>query len=68
MQRITFHGLRHTFATLSLQEGVDMKTTQENLGHFDPGFTLSVYSGMTKRMKQEATEKIGRLLTSCMDK
>ncbi|MDW7729697.1 MAG: site-specific integrase [Bacillota bacterium] len=67
LPRITFHGLRHTFATMSLQEGVDMKTTQENLGHFDPAFTLSVYSGVTKRMKQEATDKIGNLLASCLD-
>ncbi|MGM0652244.1 MAG: tyrosine-type recombinase/integrase [Bacillota bacterium] len=36
--KISFHGLRHTFATLSLQQGVDMRTTSENLGHFDPGF------------------------------
>jgi integrase len=64
--KISFHGLRHTFATLSLQQGVDMRTTSENLGHFDPGFTLSVYSGVTARMKQEATDKIGNLLSDCL--
>ncbi|MDZ4131565.1 MAG: site-specific integrase [Dethiobacteria bacterium] len=67
LEQIPFHGLRHTFATMSLQEGVDMKTTQENLGHFDPAFTLSVYSGVTKRMKQEATDKIGNLLSACLE-
>ena len=67
LPRITFHGLRHTFATMSLQEGVDIKTTQENLGHFDPAFTLSVYSGVTKKMKQEATDKIGNLLSACLE-
>lgn len=66
LPRISFHGLRHTFATLSLQQGVDMRTTSENLGHFDPGFTLSVYSGVTARMKQEATDKIGGLLAECL--
>ncbi len=64
--KIPFHSLRHTFATMSLQEGVDMKTTQENLGHFDPAFTLRTYSGVTKRMKTEATDKIGNLLNVCM--
>ena len=65
LTKISFHGLRHTYATLCLQQGVDMKTTQENLGHFDPGFTLSVYSGVTDKMKQNATDKIGNLLDAC---
>jgi site-specific recombinase XerD len=68
LPKISFHGLRHTFATLSLQQGVDMRTTSENLGHFDPGFTLSVYSGVTAKMKQDATDKIGLLLSSCLSK
>ena len=68
LPKISFHGLRHTFATLSLQQGVDMRTTSENLGHFDPGFTLSVYSGVTARMKQDATDKIGNLLKECFNK
>ena len=67
LKRISFHDLRHTYATLSLQQGVDMKTTQENLGHFDPGFTLSVYSGVTNRMKQKSTDKIGELLNSFLN-
>jgi len=66
LTKISFHGLRHTYATLCLQQGVDMKTTQENLGHFDPGFTLSVYSGVTKKMRQDATDKIGGLLSACL--
>lgn len=66
LEGITFHGLRHTFATMSLQEGVDYKTTQEALGHYDPAFTLRVYSGVTQKMKQEATSKIGNLLNSCL--
>jgi integrase len=67
LPKIAFHDLRHTYATLCLQQGVDMKTTSENLGHFDPGFTLSVYSGVTNKMKQEATDKIGDLLANCLN-
>ena len=66
MERITFHGLRHTFATMSLQEGVDIKTTQENLGHHTAAFTLDVYSSVTAKMKKDATSKIGGLLASFM--
>ncbi len=68
IEKISFHGLRHTYATLCLQQGVDMKTIQENLGHFDPGFTLSVYSGVTDKMKQESTDKIGSILEYCLNK
>jgi hypothetical protein len=35
--------------------------------YFDPGFTLSVYSGVTNKMKQEATDKIGDLLANCLN-
>ena len=63
---VTFHGLRHTYATMALQEGVDIRTTQENLGHHAAAFTLDVYSSVTDKMKKEATDKIGNLLTSYM--
>ena len=63
---VNFHALRHTFATLSLQEGTDPRTIQEALGHYKVSFTLDVYSGVTSRMKKEATDKIGRLMASCL--
>ena len=64
---INFHALRHTFATLCLQQGTDPRTIQEALGHHKVAFTLDVYSGVTDRMKQDATEKIGSLLASCLN-
>ncbi len=63
---VTFHGIRHTFATLSLQEGAAARTVQEALGHHAAAFTLDVYSSVTSRMKKEATDKIGNLLASCL--
>lgn len=66
LKKITFHALRHTFATISLEEGVDIKTTQENLGHHSAAFTLDVYSSVTSKMKKDATDKIGNLLASCL--
>ena len=33
LEHIRFHDLRHTFATLALQNGVDVKAVQEVLGH-----------------------------------
>lgn len=66
LKKISFHGLRHTFATLCLQQGTDPRTIQEALGHHKVAFTLDVYSGVTAQMKQEATDKIGSLLASCI--
>ena len=33
LPRIRFHDLRHTFATMALQNGVDVKTVSSMLGH-----------------------------------
>ena len=34
LPKVRFHDLRHTFATLALQNGVDIKTVSGMLGHF----------------------------------
>ena len=44
------HDLRHTYAVLSLQNGDDIKTVQENLGHASAAFTLDVYGHVSDRM------------------
>ena len=38
---------RHPFATLALQNGVDIKTVSGMLGHFSAGFTLDTYAHVT---------------------
>lgn len=41
---ITFHGLRHTFATQRIRQGGDIKALQSILGHKDAMATLNVYA------------------------
>jgi integrase len=55
---MTFHGLRHSFATTALLAGVDVKTVQESLGHYTAAFTLDVYSHVTDQMRQLAAKKM----------
>ena len=62
LEHIRFHDLRHTFATLALQNGVDVKTVSSMLGHYDAGFTLRTYTHVTRQMQQKAAEKIGNFM------
>ena len=59
MDEIRFHDLRHTFATISLQSGVNIKALSHNLGHYSAGFTLDTYTHVTTQMQADAAEKIG---------
>ncbi|MGN0745380.1 MAG: tyrosine-type recombinase/integrase [Aristaeellaceae bacterium] len=53
-----FHDLRHTFATLPMQNGDDIKTVSENLGHATAAFTLDVYGHVTEKMKQDSAKRM----------
>ena len=66
LPHIRFHDLRHTFATLALQNGVDMKTVSSMLGHYDAGFTLRTYTHATRQMQDDAAEKIGSFMAQVM--
>lgn len=43
IEKINFHGLRHTFATNCIKLGVDYKTVSELLGHATVNITLNLY-------------------------
>ena len=53
---IKFHELRHTHATLLLQEGVDVKTIQQRLGHSSITTTLNTYAHAVKELDEKASE------------
>ncbi len=61
--KVRFHDLRHTFATIALQNGVDIKTVSGMLGHFSAGFTLDTYAHVTTSAQKEAAETMGQILT-----
>ena len=62
LPKIRFHDLRHTFATLALQNGVDIKTVSGMLGHFSAGFTLDTYAHVTTSAQKEAANTMGGVL------
>jgi integrase len=55
---VRFHDLRHTFATIAVQNGVDVKTVSNMLGHHSAAFTLDAYTHVTEEMQRGAAEKI----------
>jgi len=57
------YDLRHTFASISIAEGVDLKTVSEALGHADPAFTMKTYQHVLDEMKLEARTVLGSVLT-----
>lgn len=61
-KKIRFHDLRHTFATLSLENGMDVKTFSAMLGHVSAATTLDIYTHVTGDMQSEAAAKIDRAL------
>ena len=56
----------HTFATLALQNGVDIKTVSSMLGHYDAGFTLRTYTHATRQMQDQAAETMGSFMAQVM--
>jgi len=62
LERIRFHDLRHTFATLAIQNGVDIKTLSNMLGHCSVGFTLDTYAHVTEKMQRDAANKMGKFM------
>ncbi|MCJ7695595.1 MAG: site-specific integrase [Anaerolineaceae bacterium] len=60
---IRFHDLRHTAATLMLQQGIHPKVVQEMLGHSDINLTLTTYSHILPTMQLEAANKMDEIVT-----
>jgi integrase len=58
LPRIRLHDLRHTAATLMVQDGVHPKVVQEMLGHRSISVTLDIYSHMAPTLQREAPDRI----------
>ena len=57
---VRFHDLRHTFATMSLENGMDVKTLSTIIGHVSSATTLNTYTHVTDEMRQKAAVNIDR--------
>lgn len=62
LPRIRLHDARHSFATLALESGVDVKIVSERLGHANTSITRDVYQHVSPAMDQEAADRVSRAI------
>jgi integrase len=64
VQRVRFHDLRHTAATLMLLRGVAPRLVSKTLGHANIGITLGLYAHVLDEMRDTAAHAMDSLLTN----
>lgn len=57
---IRFHDLRHSFATMALESGIDLKIISDALGHSRLAITADLYSHVTPAMQDKLADAIDR--------
>ena len=53
LKQISFHGLRHTHATILISSGENIKVVSERLGHTDIRMTLNTYTHVMENMRSK---------------
>jgi len=62
VKQIRFHDLRHTYATLAIAQGLDIRLVAERLGHAHPSITLNVYAHILNDQRKRAAISLDSLL------
>lgn len=62
LPKIGLHGPRHTFASLLLQSGTDLKTVSTALGHSSVAITADLYSHISPVMLRTAADRLNDLI------
>ena len=61
-KRPTFHDLRHTFATVAIAEGGDVKSVSSTLGHANAAMTLNIYADADPGAKRRTSDMVAQAL------
>ena len=64
---MTLHKLRHTTATLLLNNGIDLKIVSEHLGHSDIQITASTYTAVLDNSRIRTANTMESILSGKMD-
>ena len=58
LPEVNFHGLRHTSATLLINQNVDVSTVSKRLGHARTSTTMDIYSHSLQKSDMAAANKL----------
>ena len=58
LPRIRFHDLRHTYASLLIEQGENIKYIQKQMGHSKPSVTMDIYAHLMDEENPEAAKKL----------
>ena len=58
LPKVTFHGLRHSYASISLRAGTPLKVVSEMLGHTTTAITADLYTHVLGNLKAEAADRL----------
>ena len=62
LEQISFHELRHTCATLLINNGMNPKSVSERLGHSDSSITMNIYTHSLESSKIECANMMNNML------
>ena len=58
VKKIRFHDLRHTYASLLIDQGENIKYIQSQMGHANPSVTLNIYGHLMGSVNQAAAKRL----------
>ncbi len=61
---LRFHDLRHSYATLALEAGVDLAVVSKSLGHSNVSTTADIYLHWTKHSAEQTASVMESVLAS----
>jgi integrase len=62
VKRIRLHDVRHTYATVSLDSGVDPKIVADRIGHANMAYTLQIYTHRSTGKDRNAAETVAGVI------
>jgi hypothetical protein len=56
------HDLRHSYTSIMIAAGVNIKSISQSLGHANIGITLDIYSHLLPSMAKSAVQRFDRII------
>ena len=65
--RIRLHDVRHTYATMAMDAGVNPKLLSDRIGHANELVTLQIYTHRTTGLDRPMAEQLSRLIEGAVE-